>query len=75
MEDAEREKDRELLEQLKSLDVPEIPTIPGIIFDVASGWVMARQGRTDRSGVRSLMITRRTMAWMMGLEACEPRWQ
>ncbi len=38
MEDAERERDRELLEQLKSPDVPETPNIPGIIVDNASGW-------------------------------------
>ena len=38
MEDAERERDRELLEQLKSPDVPEAPNIPGIIVDNASGW-------------------------------------
>jgi len=38
MQDAERERDRELLEQLKSPDVPETPNIPGIIVDNASGW-------------------------------------
>jgi hypothetical protein len=38
MDDAERERDRELLEQLKSPDVPETPNIPGIIVDNATGW-------------------------------------
>jgi hypothetical protein len=38
VEDAERERDRELLEQLKSPDVPDTPNIPGIIVDNASGW-------------------------------------
>ena len=37
MEDAERERDRELLEQLKSRDIPEVPNIPGIIVDNGSG--------------------------------------
>ena len=38
VEDAELERDRELLEQLKSPDVAETPNIPGIIVDNASGW-------------------------------------
>lgn len=38
-EDAKWERDRELLEQLKSPDVPETPAnIPGIIVNNASGW-------------------------------------
>ena len=31
-------EDRKLLEELKRPDVPEIPNIPGIIVDNASGW-------------------------------------
>jgi len=38
MEDAERERDRELLQQPKRPDLPEIPDIPGIIVDNATGW-------------------------------------
>ena len=38
MEDAERERDRDVLEQMKRQDVPETPDIPGIIVDNASGW-------------------------------------
>ena len=38
MEAVERERGRDVLEQMKSPDVPETPNIPGIIVDNASGW-------------------------------------
>ena len=38
MRDAERERDRKFLEQLKSPDIPGIPIIPCVIVDNASGW-------------------------------------
>jgi len=88
MEDAERERDRELLEQLKSPDVAETPNIPGIIVDNASGWginapkenrpiagYVVDDHEEDHGADGGLGSLRAAMAIGGGEETSAPSWQ